>query len=330
MSGKTETLRYIDAINAAFKEEMRRDKNVVLIGQDLISMSGAPRETSGIFNEFGPERILETPITEQAIVGMAYGCGMTGLRPVAFLFVASFIMCAGDQIFLKMGASRQEWGWRGPLPVVLYSGIMGGIGIGQDHALNPESILAHSPGLKVVMPSTAYDAKGLLKTAIRDDEPVVFLAHRGLFGKREAIPTKEYLIPLGKADIKKVGTDVTIVTYSAMVHKALAAADELVKEGISVEIVDLRSIVPMDIKAIVQSARKTGRLLIVHEAMKRSGMAGEIAFRFMEAAPETMKTLKAPIKRLAAKNVALPRSQQVEPFLVPQIKDIVDAVKEMV
>ncbi len=330
MTEKTETIRYIDAINAAFKEEMRNDKSIILIGQDLVSMSGAPRETSGIFKEFGAERILETPITEQAIVGMAYGCGMTGLRPVAFLFVASFLMCAGDQVFLKLGCSRQEWGWKGPLPVVLYSSIMGGIGIGQDHAINPEAILAHCPGLKVVMPSTPYDAKGLLKSSIRDNEPVVFLSHRGLFGFKEAIPEEEYEIPLGKADVKRAGEDVTIVTYSAMVHKALAAAVELEKEGIGVEIVDLRTIVPMDIDAIVRSVKKTGRLLIVHEAMKRSGMAAEIAFRFMEAAPDVMKMLKAPIKRVAAKNVALPRSQQVEPFLVPQIKDIVNTVKEMV
>lgn len=330
MTGKAEVVRYVDAINAGFKEEMRRDKNVILIGQDLISMSGAPRESRGVIEEFGPERIFDTPITEQAIVGLAYGCGMTGLRPVAFLFAASFVMCAGDQVFLKLGCSRQEWGWQGPLPVVLYSGILGGVGIGQDHALNPEAILAHSPGLKVVMPSTGYDAKGLLKTAIRDNEPVVFLAHRGLFGRREAIPTKEFVIPLGKADIKREGKDVTLVTYSAMVHKALAAAENLEREGISVEIVDLRSIVPMDIEAIIESVSKTRRLLIVHEAMKRAGMAGEIAFRFMEAAPDLMKKLKAPITRLATKNVALPRSRQLEPFLVPQVKDIVDTVKEIV
>jgi len=329
MAEKTRMLNYIDAINTAYKEEMRRDERVVMFGEDVISMEGASRETSGIFEEFGPDRIKDTPITEEAIVGMAMGTGMTGLRPIGFLMFASLVMCAFDQVFLKLGANRQEWGYRGPLPVVLHCMVIGG-GIGEDHAVSPEALLVHCPGLKVVAPSTAYDGKGLMKAAIRDDEPVIYISHMGLyFSEKQAIPTEEYIIPLGKADVKREGKDITIVSYSAMVHKALAAAEGLEKEGVNAEVVDLRSLVPMDIDTVVKSVKKTGRLLIVHEAMKRGGVAGEIAFRFTEAAPDVAQTLKTPIKRVAGKNVALLRSRKVDPLLQPQVEDIAKAVKEM-
>jgi len=332
MAAETQVIRYVDAVNQAFKEEMQRDPKVIMFGEDLVSMGGAFTESKGIFEEFGADRIRDTPITEEAMVGMAYGAGMTGYRPIAVLMFASMIMCAGDQVFLKLGCNRQEWGWYGHLPVVLYAPVMGGtgVGIGADHALSPEAILMHCPGLKVVMPSTAYDAKGLLKTAIRDDEPVVFIPHTNLyFGKKEAIPVEEYTIPFGEADIKREGTDITIVTYSIMVRKALEAAEELEKEGISVEVVDLRTLVPMDIDTVVKSVKKTGRLLIVHESMKRGGVAGEIAFRFMEAAPEALKVMKSPIRRIGGKNVTLLRSQKIGQMLIPQVEDIVTDVKQM-
>jgi len=331
MAEETVMQNYIEAINSALKEEMRRDERVIIFGEDLISMHGASNETVGIFEEFGPDRIKDTPITEEAIVGMAYGAAMTGLRPIGVLMFASLALCAGDQLWLKVGANRQEWGYYGPLPLVIHGMIFGGVGIGQDHATSPEALLMHCPGLKVVLPSNAYDGKGLMKAAIRDDEPVVFMPHRGLFfGAKEAIPVEDYIIPLGKADVKKEGTDVTIVSYSAMVIKALEAARELEKQGISAEVVDLRSIVPLDIDAVVNSVKKTGRLLIVHEAMKRGGVAAEVGFRFIEAAPDVMKTMKTPMRRLAAKNVGLLRSQQVEPLLLPQVQDIISTVKEMV
>ncbi|MDD4875766.1 MAG: transketolase C-terminal domain-containing protein [Dehalococcoidales bacterium] len=331
MAEETRLFTYIDAINSAYREEMQRDERVIMFGEDVISMQGSARETTGIFEQFGPDRIKDTPIVEEAIVGMAMGAGMTGLRPIGFLMFASLMMCAFDQVWLKLGCNRQEWGYRGPLPVVLHCMVIGGTGIGMDHAVSPEALLVHCPGLKIVMPSTAYDAKGLMKTAIRDDEPVVYFSHRGLyFGEKEAIPSEEYLIPFGKADVKREGKDITIVSYSAMVRKVLAAAEELGKEGINAEVVDLRSLVPMDIDTVVKSVKKTGRLLIVHEAMKRGGVAGEIVFRFMEAAPDAVKTMKSPIKRLAAKNVALIRSRKMEPLLIPQIQDIVETVKGMV
>ncbi len=331
MAEKTTMLNYIDAINSAYREEMRRDERVIMFGQNVVNMGGASRETPGIFEEFGSDRIKDTPITEEAIVGMAMGAGVTGLRPIGFLAFASLVMCAFDQVWLKLGCNRQEWGYRGPLPVVIHAMIFAASGKGADHAVSPEALLVHCPGLKVVMPSTAYDGKGLMKTAIRDDEPVIFMSHRGLyFGEKEAIPTEDYLIPFGKADVKKEGKDITIVSYSAMVRKALTAAEELGKEGINAEVVDLRTLVPLDIDTVVKSVKKTGRLLIVHEAMKRGGVAGEIVLRFMEAAPDVVQTMKTPIKRLAAWNVALLRSQWLEPSLIPQVEDIVKAVKEMV
>lgn len=319
-----------EALNQAFKEEMWRDKNVVMWGEDLISKGGATR---GIFEEFGPNRIKDTPIVEVAIVEMAVGAALTGLRPIAHIMLAGFVPLCCDALFLKLGSYYQEFNYKGKLPVVIFSQVAGGSGIGPDHALSPEALLIHSPGLKVVMPSTVYDAKGLLKASIRDDYPVVFLTHlptRSGFGTvREAIPSEEYLIPLGKADVKREGKDITIVTYSAMVSGSLAAAEKLGDEGIDVEVVDLRCLVPMDVNAIVQSVDKTRRLLIVHEAMKRGGVAGEIAFRFLEEAPGLVPTLKSPIKRVAGKNVSSPRGS-VENKIMPQIDDVVDAVKEMV
>jgi len=319
-----------DALNQAFKEEMRRDRDVVMWGEDLIAMGGS---TQGILEEFGPSRIKDTPIAEVAIVEMAVGAALTGLRPVAHLMLAGFVPLCCDALFLKLGSYYQEFNYKGTLPVVIFSQVAGGRGIGPDHALSPEAILHHSPGLKIVMPSTAYDAKGLLKASIRDDYPVVFLTHlptRSGFGQgREALPEEEYVIPLGKADIKREGTDVTIVTYSAMVFDSLAAAEKLAEEGINIEVLDLRCLVPLDIDAIIQSVDKTRRLLIVHEAMKRGGAAGEIMFRIMEAAPELVKTLKSPVKRVAGKNVSTPRGP-IEGKITPQIDDIIDAVKGMV
>jgi len=322
-------LTLAEAMNQAYKEEMRRDNKVVMWGEDIISMGGFTI-TKGIFEEFGANRIKDTPIVEVAIVEMAVGAALTGLRPVAFIMMGGFVPLCCDGIFLKLGSYYQEFNYKEKLPVVISIAIAGGSGIGPDHALSPEAILMHSPGLKVVMPSTAYDAKGLLKASIRDDYPVVFMAHRQLyFGTKQSIPTEEYVIPLGKADVKRKGKDITIVAYSAMVSASLAAAEKLGKEGIDVEVVDLRCLVPMDVDAMVQSVDKTRRLLIVHEAMKRGGAAGEIAFRFMEAAPALVKSLKSPIKRVASKNVALCRGP-LESKLIPQVDDIANAVKEMV
>ena len=325
-----------EAINAAFREEMRRDERVVMWGEDVITMesptAGADLCTRGLFEEFGGDRIRDTPVVEAAIIETAIGAALAGLRPIAHVMTGGFQMGCFDPIFARLGTAYQEWKHPGTLPVVVMASILGGAAKGADHALSPEALFMHSPGLKIVMPSTAYDTKGLLKTAIRDDFPVMFYTHREVMirDEKEPIPDEEYLIPFGQADVKRRGEDVTIVTWSGMVLRALAAAEELAGEGIRAEVVDLRTLVPMDVDTIVTSVRKTGALLIVHEAMKRAGAAGEVAMRVAEAAPDVVRTLKAPIRRLAAKNVALPTSLRIERRLVPQVGDIAQAAQDLV
>lgn len=323
-----------EAINAAFREEMRRDESVVMWGEDVITMesptAGSDLSTKGLFEEFGGDRIRDTPVVEAAIIETAIGAAMGGLRPIAHVMSGGFQMGCFDPIFARLGTAYQEWKHQGTLPVVCFAQVIGGAAKGADHALSPEALFMHSPGLKIVMPCTAYDMKGLLKTAIRDDFPVMFYTHREVMLRdAEPIPEEEYLIAFGQADVKRQGEDVTIVTYSQMVHRALAAAAELSEQGIGVEVVDLRTLVPMDVEAIVRSVKKTGSLLIVHEAMKRAGAAGEIAMRVTEAAPDVVMGLKTPIRRLAAKNVALPTSLSIERRIIPQVGDIVETVKGM-
>ena len=331
-------ITYGEALNQAFREEMRRDERVVMWGEDLISHDGVMGHTAGIFDEFGGDRIRDTPICEQAIAGMAIGAAMRGLRPMGFFMNAGFMLCAMDGLFLKMGCTGAG------LPIVM-CGTSGGPW-DVDHGMSPEALFAQAPHLKIVLPSTPYDAKGLMKTAIREDDPVVFIDHAACFnsgysdgssytpsgegsiipgGNRQEVPDEEYLIPFGEADVKRDGSDVTLVSFSFMVHHALAAANALEKDGISVEVVDLRTIVPLDVAAVVGSAKKTGRLVIVHEAMERGGIAGEIAFRVFEEAPELFESLKTPVKRLAAENVPIGMTKTT-----PSSDDIVAAVKEMV
>lgn len=330
MSEKIKQTNYISAIGAAIQEEMRRDKAVAMWGEDLVSMRGAYGENEGMYEEFG-DRIKDTPIVEQAILATGMGAALTGTRPIVWIMTAGFLAIAFDGLFMEVGGLRQEFGYAGPMPLVVYCRAGVGGGLGAHHCASIESTLMHSPGLKIVMPSTPYDAKGLMKTAIRDDDPVVYIGYGPLYYRsRQELPEEEYLIPFGEADIKREGTDITIVVYSGMVPKALAAAETLSEEeGISAEVVDLRTLVPMDVDAIVRSVKKTGRLLIAHEAMKRGGAAGEIALRFTEAAPDLAKSMKTPIRRLGAKNLALPRSRELERALIPHAKDVVDIVKEM-
>jgi pyruvate/2-oxoglutarate/acetoin dehydrogenase E1 component len=324
-------INYVEAINQALKEEMRRDERVVIWGEDMISMNGVHGQTRDIYDEFGGDRIKDTPICEQAIAGMTIGAAQRGLRPIGVFMNWGFGLCAFDGVFLQLGCKGRNW------PVVLY-GVVAGPREDNEHGMSPEALLIHAPYLKVVMPSTPYDAKGLFKTAIRDNGTVMFLDHAWCFymgnkdgtiergANTQEVPEEEYFIPFGEADIKREGSDVTLVTYSFMVHAALAAAYNLEKEGISVEVVDLRTLVPLDVDAIIKSAKKTGRLLIVHEAMKRGGVAGEIAFRVTEEAPDVLTSLKIPVRRLAAKNLPL----MGVPVLVPSAETIAVAVKEMV
>ncbi len=335
-------LSYIEALNQAFREEMRRDESVVMWGEDLISMNGVFGHTRDIYDEFGGDRIKDTPICEQAITGMAIGAAYRGLRPIGLFLNAGFMLPAFDGLFLKIGCRTTH------LPIVMY-GVIAGPREDPDHGMSPEALFAHAPYWKIVMPSTPYDVKGLVKSAIRDDGPVLVLDHAAAMysgysdgtlytpytdgtimpgGNRQEVPDEEYLVPLGQADIKREGTDITLVTYSFQVHHALAAANALQKEDISVEVVDLRTIVPLDVATIVKSLSKTRRLLIVHEAMKRAGFAGEIAFRVLEEAPEVVTSLKTPIRRLAGKN--LPLAMRLDWNLTPNSESIAAAVREMV
>ena len=324
-------INYVAAINQALKEEMRRDDGVVVWGEDQISMNGVHGWTRDIYDEFGGDRIKDTPICEQAIAGMTMGAAHRGLRPIGVFMNWGFGLCAFDGVFIQLGCTARD------MPVVLY-GVVGGPREDNAHGLTPEALLIHAPYLKVVMPSTPYDVKGLFKTAVRDEGAVMFIDHAWNFyqGHKDGeierganvqeVPEEEYLIPFGEADIKREGTDITLVTYSFMVHPALAAAYNLAKEGISVEVVDLRTLVPLDVKAIVKSAKKTGRLLVVHESMKRGGPAGEIILRVAEEAPDVITSLKTPFKRLAGKNLPL----KGVPTLVPTAETIAATVKEMV
>jgi len=335
-------LTYIQALNQAFIEEMRRDDRVVMWGEDLVSMNGLYGHTAGIFDEFGGDRIRDTPICEQAITGMAIGAALKGLRPIGVFMNAGFSLAAFDGLFLKIGCMHRG------LPIVMQATIAGPRE-DTDHGMSPEALYMHSPGWKIVMPSTPYDVKGLMKTAIRDNGPVMFLDHSAAMfsgfsdgslytpyqdgtitfgGNRQEVPDEEYLIPFGQADIKREGSDLTLVTFSFMVHHALAAANALAKEGISVEVVDLRTIVPLDVATMARSAARTRRVLIVHEAMKRGGVAGEIAFRLQEDFPDTVAALKLPIQRLAAMN--LPLAGRLDWNLTPSADSIAARAREMV
>jgi len=324
MTTEANQLTYTKAINQALLEEMKRDPKVILYGEDVAVWGGIFNVTEGLLDAFGEERVRDTPISEQAIIGSAIGTAMTGLRPVVEIMFGGMMLTAFDGIFMKLGKWKQNYNLP-KLPVVVRTTCGGPAG--PEHSLSPEALLIQSPGLLVAAPSTPAQAKGLLKTAIRNDEPVIFLEHLTLYGFQDSVPAEEYLIPFGQAEIIRDGKDVTIVTYSAMVHKATAAADELSKEGIEVEIIDLCTLVPLDEATILESVKNTGRLIVVHEAMERGGMAGEITSIVVD---KIFDYLDAPIKRVAAKNMPLSRNMELNEIMIPQTKDIVAAVKSIV
>jgi len=318
-------MTYAHAIGEAMAEEMERDPRVYLWGEDVGVYRGAMGVTAGLLERLGPKRIIDTPLSETFIAGAAVGAAITGLRPIAELMYSDFIMVAGDEVVNKAGKWRWMHGGLFTLPIVfrLPEGVAGGGG--PEHGQSPEAFLWQAPGLKIVIPSTPADAKGLLKSAIRDDNPVCFFEHRGLYRTRGMIPDGEHLVPIGKADIRREGTDVTVVAWSLMVHRALEAAEELAKEGVSVEVVDPRGLRPLDLDAILTSLEKTGRLVFVHEAPKSGGPAAEIIALIAEQA---LDLLAAPIKRVTAPDTPIPMSIRMEPFYVPQTQQIVAAIKE--
>lgn len=321
-------ITYLEAVREAMSQEMRQNERVFILGEDIGVYGGAFGVTRGMIEEFGPERVRNTPISEAAISGAAVGAALTGMRPILELQFSDFITIAMDQMVNQAAKTRYMFGGKGKVPMVLRTPAGSGTGAAAQHSQSLEAWMAHIPGLKVVQPSTAYDAKGLLKAAMDDDNPVVFYEHKLLYKTSSAVPEEQYSIPLGKADIKREGSDVTIVATAIMVHKALEAAAELEKDGISVEVIDPRTLVPLDEETIVQSVKKTGRLIVVHEAVKRGGFGGEIASMIAES--EAFDYLDAPIKRLGGLAVPIPYNPTLEKAAIPQVPDIIAAAKETV
>jgi len=317
-------ISYLTAINEALSEEMTRDKNVVLFGEDVGIFGGCFGVTQGLFKKFGPERIKDTPISETAIIGLAVGGAATGIRPVAELMFMDFAGVAMDEILNQAAKMRYMFGGKAKLPLVIRMAYGAGISAAAQHSQSLEAWFTHIPGLKVVMPSTPYDVKGLLKSSIRDDNPVIFLEHKVLYGVSGDVPEDEYLLPLGKGDVKKEGKDVTVIATGMMVHKALEAASKLEKDGISVEVVDPRTLVPLDEEIILNSVKKTGRVVITHEAPKRSGFGAEIAATIAE---KGFPYLKKGIVRVCGKDTPVPFSPPLEQYYIPQAQDIVQGIK---
>jgi len=324
---KQRIITYLEAVREAMTQEMRQNEDVFLLGEDIGIYGGAFGVTEGMIDEFGPERIRNTPISELGMAGVAVGAALTGMRPILDYQFSDFITIGMDQIVNQAAKDRYMYGGKAEVPLVIRTPSGAGTGAAAQHSQSLEAWMAHIPGLKVVQPSTAYDAKGLLKAAIDDNNPVIFYEHKLLYKASAHVPEKLYNIPLGKADVKRKGRDLTIVATAIMVHRALEAAEILSKEGIEVEVIDPRTLVPLDEKTILQSVAKTGRALIVHEAVKRGGFGGEIASVIAEKA---FHHLKAPIKRLGALPTPIPYSEILEREAIPQVDDIVKEAKTIV
>jgi len=315
----------LEAIRQALFEEMDRDPTVVAIGEDIGVYGGAFKATEGLLARFGHERVIETPISETAIVGAACGMSYLGLRPVAEMQFIDFIACCFNQVTNMVAKSHYRYG--APVPMVLRGPSGGGVHGGPFHSANPEMYFVHTPGLKVVYPSTAYDAKGLLKSAIRDNNPVLFFEHKFLYRRvKEEVPASDYTVPLGKAIVRREGRHLTIVSYAAMAHVALQAAATLAQEGIEAEVIDLRTLLPLDSETILNSVKKTNRLLVVHEDTRTGGIAGEIAAIVCEGA---FDHLDAPVSRVTALDTPVPYSPPLEERFLPNAEKVVVAAREL-
>ncbi len=310
---------YVEAVRQGIWEEMERDPNVFLIGEDLGIYGGAFKVTLGMLEHFGEKRIIDTPISESAIVGAAIGAGFMGLRPVAEMQFSDFITCGFDQIVNY--AAKCRYRWNAPVPIVVRAPSGGGIHGGPFHSQNPEAWFFHVPGLKVVTPATAYDAKGLIKSAIRDNDPVVFFEHKALYRRiKEDLPGEEYTVPIGKARVFREGKNLSIITYGAMVYVADEAASELAKEGISIEIVDLRTLLPLDEATILESVKKTSKAIVLHEDTLTGGIGGEIVARINE---KIFEYLDGPVLRIAAPDTPIPFSPPLEEAFLPSRAQVV-------
>jgi len=321
-------ITYREALREALREEMQRDPTVFLLGEDIGKYwGGAFKVTDGLAEEFGDERVRDTPISESAIIGTAVGAAITGMRPVAEIMFGDLTALAMDQIANQAAKIRYMFGGQARCPMVIRTPFGAGVNIASHHSQSLEAWFMHVPGLHVAVPSTPYDAKGLLKTAIRGDNPVFFCEHKLSYPIEGEVPDEEYTIPFGVADIKKEGTDVTVVATLYMVHKTLNAAKKLEKEGINVEVVDPKTLTPLDKQAIIKSVKKTGRLLIVSEDCKTAGVSAEISAIVAE---EAVDYLDAPIKRVAEPDTPIPFSPPLEQYVIPDEKAIIKAVREVV
>jgi len=319
-------LKYMNAITQALDEEMQRDERVFVIGEDVGEFGGVWNTSNGLLEKYSAQRVCDTPISEAAIIGTAVGAALTGLRPVVEIMYLDFITCAMDQVVNQAAKLRLMSGNRVTLPLVIRGPQGCGTREAAQHSQQLEAWFVHTPGLKVIAPSTVYDVKGLLKSAIRDDNPVFFIEHRLLYDLREEVPEKEWLVPIGEAVVRRQGTDVTILSYSYMMQKVLEAAGQLAPD-IDVEVIDLRTLEPLDFELIAASVKKTGRCIVAHEAVARGGMGAEIIRRLTES---IFGSLKAPPKVIGSAAVPMPFSPVLEDACIPQIDDIVTAVKDAV
>ena len=322
---RQQEVTYLEAISQALDEEMTRDERVFLMGEDIGTYGGAFKITEGFMAKYGEWRVIDTPLAESGFVGAAIGAAMMGLRPVVEMQFADFISCAFDQI--TEVAAKNHYRWGAAVPMVIRAPFGGGVHGGPFHSECPEGWFFHSPGLKIVAPSTPYDAKGLLKAAIRDPNPVLYFEHKFLYRRIKAVlPSEDYIVPIGKADVKRAGNDISLITYGAMVHLALEAAELLAQEGIDLEVIDLRTLIPLDKDRVYESVRKTSKAILLHEDNKTGGIGAEIAALLAE---DCFDHLDGPVLRIAPPDTPVPFSTPLEEYFRPKVSDIVTAARKL-
>ncbi len=318
-------ITYLEAIRQAMWEEMERDERVLILGEDIGVYGGAFKVTKGFLEKFGGDRVIDTPISEEGYTGVAIGAAYMGLRPIVEFQFIDFIANAFNMITNFAAKSRYRWG--AGVPIVLRGPAGGGVRAGPFHSQNPEMHFVHTPGLKVVAPATVYDAKGLMKAAVRDEDPVLYLEHKYLYRRlKEQLPSDDFTVPIGQAAVRRTGKDIVLITYGAMLHVALEAAEALEKEGIELEVIDLRSLVPLDRETILNSVRRVNKVMILHEDTRTGGMAGEISAVITE---EAFEDLDGPILRITAPDTPVPYSAELEDAFIPQVTDVVVAARKL-
>jgi pyruvate dehydrogenase E1 component beta subunit len=320
------TITFRDALNEALDEEMSKDEHVFIMGEDVGFYGNVFKVTDGLFDKYGAERLRDTPISESAIVGTALGAAACGFRPVAEIMFCDFLNCAMDQVINQVAKMRYMFGGQVKIPLVIRTTIGAGLSAAAQHSQSNEAFFMHTPGLLLVLPTTPYDAKGLLKSAIREDNPVIFFENKNFYNRKGEVPEEEYLLPLGKADIKRSGKDVTVVATLDLVNKSLQAAQILEKDGIDIEVIDLRTLTPLDKNTVLSSVKKTHHLVVAMEEVKTCGAAAEIACLVSE---EAFDSLNAPIARVCTYDTPIPFNPQLEQYVLPQVEDVLQGVKKV-